>query len=249
MYDITTKLDVLSIARTQLAIELNCSTDDFDRDGFVFCESKNNPGRRPFPRGERHFEMLTMGKAIIISATSDILPYVKEQFNGKTCYEAFGMPFVNGQGLFFLPDEIKTLPISDNIEISLIEQVDIPKLYSVEGFNNAIQYDENHPRPDVLAITAKQNDIIVGMAGCSADCEMMWQIGIDVLPEHRGQGLAAALTAMLAKEILQRGKVPYYSCATNHIASQRVAYRVGFKPAWMCVYRGVFDGEFTSITN
>jgi len=244
-----TKLNFIEIARKQLAIDLNCSPSDFDRDGFVFCEAKENKGRRPFPRGERHFEMYTMGKAIIVSATPDVLSYVKEQLDGKNCYEAFYMPFVIGQGICFLPDKIAKLPFPDNIEISLVEQPDIPKLYSVEGFNNAIQYDENHPRPDVLAVTAKSGGEIVGMAGCSADCEMMWQIGIDVLPEHRGHGLASALTAMLADEILRRGKVPYYGTATNHIGSQRVAVRAGFIPAWMCVYRGRFDDVLTQPTS
>jgi len=90
--------------------------------------------------------------------------------------------------------------------------------------------------------------MIIGMAGASADCEMMWQIGIDVLPDYRSKGLATALVARLAREILLRDKVPYYGTATGNIASQRVAYRAGFKPAWTCVYRGRFDGELTNPT-
>jgi len=45
--------------------------------------------------------------------------------------------------------------------------------------------------------------IVAGMAGASDDCEMMWQIGISVLPEYRGRGIAAALTNRLAIEILK----------------------------------------------
>jgi len=71
--------DILWAVRAQLAIDLNCSPGDFDSAGFVFCEAKENPGRRPFPRGERHFEMVTMGGAVIVSATSDIQPYLREQ--------------------------------------------------------------------------------------------------------------------------------------------------------------------------
>jgi GNAT superfamily N-acetyltransferase len=244
------RANILLITRNQLALDLNCSPDDFDRDGFVFCEARENQGRRPFPRGERHFEMLTMGKAIIVSATSDILPYIKEQLDGKNPHDAFAMPFIRGQGIYFLPDEIRKLPVPDNIEVSFVEGVEICALYGTEGISNAIhlQYDENHPRPDVLAVTAKSNGVIIGMAGASADCEMMWQIGIDVLPEHRGQGLAAALTAMLADEILRRGKVPYYGTATNHIVSQRVAIRAGFSPSWTCVFRGEFDDVLTQPT-
>lgn len=54
----------------------------------MFFEAKENPGRRPFPRDERHFEMVTMGHAIIVSATDDIMPYLKEQLSDKSRDEA-----------------------------------------------------------------------------------------------------------------------------------------------------------------
>ena len=48
----------------------------------------------------------------------------------------------------------------------------------------------------MLAVGAYDNGKLIGLAGCSADCEMMYQIGVDVLPEYRRKGLAAAaLTA------------------------------------------------------
>jgi len=73
---------------------------------------------------------------------------------------------------------------------------------------------------------------MVGFAACSADCDTMWQIGVDVLPEFRRQGIAAALTSSLACEILERGKVPFYCAAWSNLKSVRNAIRSGFKPAW-----------------
>ena len=35
-----------------------------------------------------------------------------------------------------------------------------------------------------LAAAALDRGRLVGLAGCSADCGAMWQIGIDVLPEY-----------------------------------------------------------------
>ena len=49
------------------------------------------------------------------------------------------------------------------------------------------------------------------MAGASEDCEEMWQIGINVLPEAEGQGIGKKLVPVLKNEILRRGKVPFYS--------------------------------------
>ena len=101
----------------------------------------------------------------------------------------------------------------------------------------------------MLASTAMVNGKIVGIAGVSKDCEMLWQIGINVLPDYRKYGIATVLTNMLILEVLKRGKIPYYATAPSNIASQRVAISAGLKPAWTCVYRGWFDGELTLPTS
>jgi predicted GNAT family acetyltransferase len=61
----------------------------------------------------------------------------------------------------------------------------------------------------------------------------MRQIGIDVLPEYRRQGIASALTSRLAVGILERGKVPFYCAAWSNVRSVRNAIRSGFRPAWV----------------
>ena len=38
---------------------------------------------------------------------------------------------------------------------------------------------------DVLGVGAFDEDNMIGFAAYSADCEEMWRIGVDVLPEHR----------------------------------------------------------------
>ena len=83
-----------------------------------------------------------------------------------------------------------------------------------------------------MGVGAYQDGRLIGLAGASADCEEMWQIGVDVLPEVRRQGVASALTSTLAQEILSRGKVPFYCCAWSNIKSARNAIRSGFRPAW-----------------
>jgi hypothetical protein len=243
-----TKSEIWSAVRKQLAIDLNCSADDLVGDGFVFCESKENSGRRPFPRGERHFEMLTMGSAVIISATPDLLPYIRKQLDGKTREDAFNMPFVHGVGICYLPDKPQVLSKPDGFDFELLERGDVLKLYDAckhDDFPYALSFNIDHPRPDVLASTAIVDGKVVGIAGSSMDCEMLWQIGINVLYDYRKHGIATVLTNMLALAILERSKIPYYATAPGNIASHRVAISAGFKPAWTCVYKGIFDGELT----
>ena len=79
---------------------------------------------------------------------------------------------------------------------------------------------------------AYEHGNLIGLAACSADCDSMWQIGIDVLPEYRRKGIASSLTSKLAIEIIKREKVPFYCCAWCNIKSARNAVKSGFRPAW-----------------
>ena len=63
----------------------------------------------------------------------------------------------------------------------------------------------------------------------------MWQIGIDVLPEYRRQGIAPALTNLLARAVFERNKIPFYAAAWSNIRSVRNALKSGFKPAWVAM--------------
>jgi GNAT superfamily N-acetyltransferase len=237
---------MLHIVRKQLATDLNCTPDELDgeKDSFVFKEANDNPGRRPFPRGIRHFEMLSMGNSIVISASPEILDIAKSELSGKSRDEAFSMPFIYGRALYYLPDIDTITPLSPpgGFLYDLVEQENIPALYKYPGFRNAIQYNEKCPRPDVLVMLAKTDIQIAGMACASNDCDKMWQIGMDVLPDYRNRGLAAYLVNRLTLEILKRGYVPYYGTADSNIASQRVAHRAGYYPAWICSYKGNFEG-------
>ena len=248
-----TLCDLFQIVQSQLATDLNCTLDDLngEKDSFVFTTVKDNPGRRPFPRSEHHFEMLSMGMSIVVSASPSILDIAKSELSGKSRDEAFSMPFVYGHSLYYLPDltHIKPLESPDGLIYEMVEQKDIPPIYKIEGFRNALGYDINHPRPDMLAVVTKTGGNIVGIAGTSADCEKMWQVGMDVLPKYRNHGLAAYIVNRLTLEILERGFVPYYGTSSANIASQRVAHRAGYYPAWCCAYKGKFSGFDLSPTS
>ena len=112
----------------------------------------------------------------------------------------------------------------------VLHSEDFSELY-VDAWSNALC--EKRKQLDVLGVGAYDNGQLIGLAACSADCDTMWQIGVDVLPGYRRQGIASALTSRLAVEILKRGKVPFYCCAWSNIKSARNAIRSGFRPAWV----------------
>ena len=54
----------------------------------------------------------------------------------------------------------------------------------------ALGYGSDISKKDVVAVTGYVDGNIAGVAGASNDCDTMWQIGIDVLPEYRKLGVA-----------------------------------------------------------
>ena len=239
-----TKAEMWNITLAQLACDLNCSIQQLGnvQDPYVFVEFQANPGRRAFPYQDNEVHMLSVGQSTIVSAKQPYLAMLQEQMQGLLRDDAFFLPFAHGHSLYYLPDpaSIPSLEAPSGFHYALVAPPDLYGLYSNDQFHNALLYDIHSERPDVLAMVAMYGDEIVAMAGASADSATMWQLGIDVLPPYRGHGLAAYLIRWLTEETLQRGFVPYYGTSSSNVASQRVAHRAGYYPAWMCIYKGVF---------
>ena len=132
-------------------------------------------------------------------------------------------------GEYFLPDLSRLRELPCPCRVKLLTPEDFAGLY-LPQWSNALC--EKRRERDVLAVGAYDGETLVGLAGASADCDSMYQIGIDVLPAYRRQGIASALTSRLALEILALGKVPFYCAAWSNIRSVRNALHCGFSPAW-----------------
>lgn len=123
------------------------------------------------------------------------------------------------------------------------EQEEILRFKEGNRFTSALCFSPT--QPDVLAVAAMSKDAadksfdqnhMAGMAGASEDGTYLWQIGINVLPEYAGKGLAAELVRWIKDEIIRRGKVPFYGTSESHTVSQTIAYKAGFMPAWTEIY-------------
>ena len=131
---------------------------------------------------------------------------------------------------YFLPDLGALRPLDSPYPLKMLGPADFGPLYT-GTWSNALCKDRREL--DVLGIGAYDGGELAGFAACSADCEGMWQIGVDVLPAYRRQGIASALTSRLALAILERDKVPFYCAAWSNLRSVRNALRCGFRPAWV----------------
>ncbi len=236
--------DIWRIAMQQSAVDYNCDIKDFQRDEPVVVRSKEHPDARRYLKLPFDCSLCSYGNNVVAATNAalrePVMAYLRK-YPAEHCFETPNLhaldEILQPHGLkvcfmaeYFLPELelLRELPCA--YETRVLTQADFADLYKPE-WANALCEKRRHL--DVLGVGAYDNGRLIGLAGCSADCEDMWQIGIDVLPEYRRQGIASALTSKLALEILNRGKVPFYCAAWCNIKSVRNAIRCGFRPAWV----------------
>lgn len=228
----------------QSALDLNASPSDFLKSENIIVKSEIGPLARKYYREPIACNLVSYGHNIVASVKDEYRDIVAEyigKFEFYHCFETPNLHWLNerlsceGQKVCFmaeylLPDVEKQQRLSCTYDLKVLTAADFTDLYLPE-WSNALCKDRKEL--DVLGIGAYDNGRLIGLAGSSADCDDMWQIGVDVLPEYRRRGVASALTSNLAAEILNRDKVPFYCCAWSNVASARNAIRSGFLPAWV----------------
>lgn len=239
-----TKQQILEIAMKQSAVDNHCAVDDFLKTDHVMVDSVISEQARKYYKEPVTCNLVSYGSNIVASVKPECRELVWEYIHMYEFYHCFETPSIHwlserlapmGQKIcfmaeYFLPDPDRLAVLPCNYETKILEQKDFSNLYQKE-WSNALC--ENRKELDVLGAGAYDNRKLIGLAACSADCDSMWQIGVDVLPDYRRKGIASALTSRLAPEILMRDKVPFYCCAWSNIRSARNAIRSGFTPAWV----------------
>ncbi|WP_438433935.1 GNAT family N-acetyltransferase [Gorillibacterium sp. sgz500922] len=239
-----TNHELLALAMEQSAIDANCRAEDFRLSENQIVVSKANPNARKYLELPFYCNLISYGSNIVASVSPEIVEPVKAYIGTyaiEHCFETPNLHVLNDElqhrGMricfmaeYFLPDLNVLKPIPCEYELRLLGPADFTDLYTAE-WSNALCKDRRHL--DVLGVGAYDEGRLVGLAGCSADCETMWQIGVDVLPDYRRKGIASAVTSALALAVLERGKVPFYCAAWSNIRSVRNAIKSGFRPAWV----------------
>ncbi|MDE7325495.1 MAG: GNAT family N-acetyltransferase [Lachnospiraceae bacterium] len=239
-----TNKSILQAAMQQSAMDANCLPRDFLQKENVIVPSAANPNARKYLTLPFDCNLISYGNNIVASINwkyYNIVSGYINRFPVEHCFETPNLHVLNdamqGEGLrvcfmaeYFLPD-LKSLKAQEcPYELRILHPCDFEELY-INEWSNALC--KKRRELDILGVGAYDGTKLVGLAGCSADCETMWQIGIDVLPEYRRQYIASSLTSRLALEILDRDKIPFYCAAWSNIRSVRNAIRSGFRPAWV----------------
>jgi len=239
-----TNEDVWKIAFEQSALDCGCAPEDFQKKENVITISKADPRARKYLPLPFACDLISYGSNIVAQCNGEVREAVAAYLEKYPAEHAFETPHIHAldelldpYGLkvcfmaeYFLPD-IETIgPKPCSYRLEVLHPSDFQDLYTPQ-WSNALC--EKRKELDVLAVGAYDGDRLIALAGCSADCEQMYQIGVDVLEEYRGQGIAPAVTSALTLEILKLGKIPFYCAAWCNIKSVRNAIRCGFRPAWV----------------
>jgi len=239
-----TNKEIMQIALQQSAYDCNCKPEDFLSDKNIVTYSKKHPQARRYLPLPLECDLVSYGNNIVAQVsecTKDVVTEYIDKYALEHCFETPNIHALDEKlqpfGLktcfmaeYFLPDmnSLKELPCE--YELRVFEPFRMDELY-VDTWHNALTMDNREV--DKLAVGAYDGDTLIGLAACSADCEKMYQIGVDVLPGYRQKGVAAAITSRLALEIIALGKVPFYCAAWCNIKSVRNAIKSGFRPAWV----------------
>lgn len=240
---------IMRIALEQSAYDCSCAPEDFLSVHSNVHVSKASDRARRYLELPHICNLVSYGTNVVVTGREDLLPLIEQCIDRmpaiENCFETPGMYPLNriletaGARIcfmadYFLPDIDEVLRYerlcAGTFEFRVMESTEFAGLYLPE-WKNALCADHKHL--DRLAVGAFDRGQSVGLAGCSADCDTMWQIGVDVLPAYRRAGIASALTNRLARETFERELVPFYCAAWSNVKSVRNAIRSGFRPGWV----------------
>lgn len=215
-------------------------------------ERQASPHHRMFNPHPGRIGVVSLGTGAVISVDTDRLRDAELIFSGLNRDQVF-LPQTLRRLIELQPEDQTLLgpfprftgpssaltrinaPVGYTVKVIDIEAEDAANGHTIarRDFPNALFPEPGRSgRPTVLAAVAYRDGDIAGIAGVSRDSDFMWQIGIDVLPAHRGKGLAPAMTYAAARAVFDAGALPYYATSSSNIPSMRTALAVGFRPTW-----------------
>lgn len=239
-----TNTDIWRVALEQSAIDSCCAPEDFQKEENVIALSREAAGRRAYLAEPYSFDLTSYGGNVVACVRGELREIAATylaKYSAAHCFETpalheldtmlapFGLKTCF-QAEYFLPDldVLRAQPCA--LELRVLRPADFESLY-LPQWSNALCAERR--QKDRLCVGAYDKGELAALAGASADCERMWQIGVDVLPAYRRKGLAKAVTSRLALEVLSCGKVPFYCAAWSNLPSVRNALSCGFRPAWV----------------
>lgn len=243
------KAAVWRVCEEQLALDLGCPVELLRDDASHVTRWQNCKGRRQYSADVPMLEVAIWRGKLVAACGESLLDWAQGYFPKRKpawlftagCFRELeaalsplGYELGNGTCHFYLP-QVPCVPTQPLCPVRWYDRQGLEQFRNDPRWKAAVASGDYSP--DFLGVAALDpSGEPMALAACSQDGAKLWQIGINVLPEHRGRGLAANLTALLKDEVLRRGAVPFYGTAESHIFSQNVARNAGFYPAFAYLF-------------
>ena len=119
-----------------------------------------------------------------------------------------------------------------------VKKIDVNNIHSITGrIIPSFSWEEEQFLRNGFGYIAEMNNRYCGVAFSSAVSSEEVDIGVEVDPCYRGQGIASALALKMCEEIINMGKRPVWAHAESNVGSMHTALKCGFiqkKTNWCC---------------
>jgi len=245
-----TDMEINNTIMVQLYADYNCTSEMLKEKKIHFTELVGTTARRVDLR-DKKFLCLVINGTAIMCATNDLLRPLRERFIDRDPQWLFEAPRILDvyHALSSFPIDWRNLKLhivfscKAALPVLTLEQGLTLKWYEagqMETFRDTVFAEEallfDDDRPDYLAVGALDGEQVIGLAGASIEAPSVCQLGINVIEGYERRHIASTLINALTRELINRGKVPFYDTAFSHIASQKVALNAGFSPLWTSLH-------------
>ena len=212
-----TRKEMFYTAMKQSAEDMGCRPEDFMREDNVITAFRLGRNARKYLTEPITGNFVSYGSNTVAAVSDEIRDIVTEYLKMYKFYFLFGMPSLNwlndrlsqagyrisNMAAYYLPDSERIPDIRCGYETRVLVQEDFAELY-LPQWGNALC--EDRKELDVLGVGAYDDGELIALAACSADCDDMWQIGVDVLPAYRRRGIATLLLKKMLADCEALGK-------------------------------------------
>jgi len=240
------------IAHATLAADCACRANDLTSNELTVVQAREVMGRRRFVLIDKPFTLTTIGNGVVVACNAERMLWAELNLCGMSRDEVFSIQtlamiseFVGRERQILAGPHLKYICATDTFHpardpagfsIEIYGRKRMAEVYKFGGYYHALNYRLDDPCPDMIAVIARCDGQVAGMAGVSADSDELWQIGIEVAPAYQGIGLGKALVSRATEATLAQEKVPYYATRLANVASGNTARSVGYQLAWSDVY-------------
>ena len=168
----------------QSAADLGCKAEDFFSNKNITVPFNPGANAKKYYKLPIACNFISYGNNVVAAVTDEVSDIVSEyisKFEFYHCFETPNMHWLNDRlaekghkvcfmAEYYLPDMTKLKEIDCGYELRVLQNSELAGLY-IDSWEHCLTFNDRER--DVLAVGAYDNGELVGLAGCSADCETM----------------------------------------------------------------------------